>query len=439
MNRVLPAVSVTTGGQSPRWSDRLSSRLVMAAFGHRTIVAVAAIIGLLGGGFALTFAFGGAHHVAPHWFYLPIVIAAVRFGQVGAFPTAIAAAVLVGPLTPGDVASGTPQDIADGGVRGAFFVAIGTAVPVLMQLSTTPAMRHRRDVRVEMDIRRALDRHEFVLFYQPIIDLNDGLIIGAEALLRWQHPDRGLLEPAAFIADVERIGSIANWTLHEAAATAARWRTSYGLDVFDVAVNVSAQNLAQPDFVTQVRIAVKAAQLDPAHLCVELTESAMIDDVESVAARLEVLRSIGIRIAIDDFGTGHATLSYLQQLPVDVIKIDRSFINDLGTRRRGDPIVASLLQLGGEIGATCIAEGVETRTQHDLLVQHGCTRAQGYLYARPLPATQFEHLLNTHTTLIPPTSDTPTSDTPTTDSSGQPATMWSRRSSGSSDAIRASR
>jgi EAL domain-containing protein (putative c-di-GMP-specific phosphodiesterase class I) len=420
----VPAVvSVAPGGHPPRWSDRLSSRLVVAAFGHRTIGAIAVIVALLGGGFVLTFAFGGAHHVAPHWFYLPILIAGVRFGQAGAFPTAIAATVLAGPLTPGDVPSGSPQDVADWGVRGVFFVAIGAAVPALIQLSSTPVMRQRRDVRVEMEIRRALDRREFVLFYQPIIDLNDGRIVGAEALLRWQHPERGLLEPAAFIEDVERIGSIANWTLHEAAATTARWRTTYGLDAFSIAVNVSAQNLAQPDFVTQVRNAVNAAQLDPAHLCVELTESAMLDDIDTVAARLQVLRSIGVRIAIDDFGTGHATFSYLQQLPVDVIKIDRSFINDLGTRRRGDPIVSSLLQLGRRIGATCIAEGVETRSQHDILVQQGCTTAQGYLYARPLLEAHFEYLLNTHATLAPSTSDTPNTTGPatTTTSGATPA------------------
>ena len=197
----------------------------------------------------------------------------------------------------------------------------------------------------------------------------------------------------AFPCDVERIGSIANWVLQEAATTTTRWRTTYALEGFQISVNVSAQNLVQPDFVTQVRNALQAAQLDPTHLCLEVTESSMIDDIDSVAIRLQVLRSIGIKIAIDDFGTGHATLSYLQQLPIDVIKIDRSFVGDLGTRRNGGAIVASLLQLAQEIGATCVAEGVETEIQRDALSRNGCPFAQGFLFARPLPASQFEQLL----------------------------------------------
>ena len=232
-----------------------------------------------------------------------------------------------------------------------------------------------------------------MLFFQPVVELADGHIVGAEALLRWQHPERGLLLPADFICDVERIGSIANWVLHEAAATAARWRTIYGLDGFHISVNVSAQNLGQPDFVTQVRNSLAAAHLDPLHLCLEVTESSMIDDIDSVAVRLQILRSIGVKIAIDDFGTGHATLSYLQRLPIDVIKIDRSFVDDLGTRRNGEAIVASMLQLAEQVGAICVAEGVETEVQRDALLHNGCALAQGYLFARPVPSIGFEQLL----------------------------------------------
>ena len=138
---------------------------------------------------------------------------------------------------------------------------------------------------------------------------------------------------------------------------------------------------------------MKAAHLDPQYVCLEVTESAMIDDIDSIAVRLQVLRSIGIKIAIDDFGTGHASLSYLQQLPIDVIKIDRSFVEDLGTHRNGDAIVASLLQLAHHVGANCVAEGVETETQREALWRSGCSLAQGYLFARPVPACEFELLL----------------------------------------------
>ena len=293
-----------------RWSERVSTRLLGVTVERRTAVAVGVIVLQLAVGFASTYVLGGAHSVPPHWFYLPIVFAGLRFGLVGAMPTAIASAILAGPLMPGDVAAGTPQALSDWVVRGAFFVAIGATLPAMMRRGTTTVQQDRRNIRMEMEIRRALAHGEFKLFYQPIVDLHDGHIVGAEALLRWQHPERGLLLPAEFIHDVERIGSIANWVMQEAATTTARWCATYRLEGFHVSVNVSAQNLAQPDFVTQVRNGLLAAQLDPRHLCLEVTESAMIDDIDSIAVRLQVLRSIGIKIAIDDCGTGHATLSY---------------------------------------------------------------------------------------------------------------------------------
>ena len=286
-----------------------------------------------------------------------------------------------------------PQSLSDWVIRGVFFVAAGAALPVMMRRGTNTIRQDRGDLRLEMEVRRALAQGEFVVFYQPVVDLGDGRIVGAEALLRWQHAQLGLLEPAAFIHDVERVSSIANWVLQESATTVARWRATFGLEDFQLSVNVSAQDLAQPDFAAQVRSALKAARLDPRHLCVEVTESAMISDIVNIAARLQMLRSIGTKVAVDDFGTGHATLSYLQQLPIDVIKIDRTFVEDLGTDRRGDAIVASLLQLANRIDATCIAEGVETEAQRDTLIRHGCTLAQGYLFARPVPALEFERLL----------------------------------------------
>ncbi|MEY2583388.1 MAG: hypothetical protein QOE09_3237 [Ilumatobacteraceae bacterium] len=375
------------------WSERVSTRLLAVTVERRTAGAAGLIVLQLAIGFVSTYALGGAHIVPPHFFYLPILFAGLRFGLVGAIPTAIASAILAGPLMPADVSLGTSQGVSDWVVRGAFFVGIGATLPAMMRRGTTTIQQDRRNIRMEMEIRRALAQGEFMLYYQPIIDLGDGQIVGAEALLRWQHPERGLLLPDDFIHDVERIGSIANWVLQEAATTTTRWRTAYGLDGFQISVNVSAQNLAQPDFVTQVRNALQTARLDPMHLCLEVTESAMIDDIDSVAVRLQVLRSIGVKIAIDDFGTGHATLSYLQQLPIDVIKIDRTFVGDVGTRRNGDAIVASMLQLAHQVGATCIAEGVETELQRDVLVHNGCPLAQGYLFARPVPATQFEQLL----------------------------------------------
>jgi len=385
-----------------RWSDRLSSRLLGVTTDRRIAVAVALIVAQLAAGFSLTYALGGAQRVPPHWFYLPILFAGLRFGLAGAVPAALAAALLAGPLTPGDVALGVPQEPSDWVVRGAFFVTVGATLPAMMRRGTNTIQQDRRDMHMEADVRRALAHNEFVVFYQPIVNLDDGRIVGAEALLRWLHPTRGLLAPAAFIHDVERVGSIASFVLEDASTTAARWRATLGLKDFHISVNVSAQNLAQPDFIAQVRTALKAARLDPAHLCLEVTESAMIGDIGTIAARLQVLRSIGIRIAVDDFGTGHATLSYLQQLPIDVIKIDRSFVDDLGTHRRGDAIIGSLLQLAHQIDATCIAEGVETEAQRANLIGHRCTLAQGYLFSPPVPAADFERLVVARSLPEPP-------------------------------------
>jgi EAL domain-containing protein (putative c-di-GMP-specific phosphodiesterase class I) len=389
------------------WSDRLSSRFLGVVVGHRTTAAVVAISFQLAAAYALGLLVGGASRVPPHWFYLPILYAGLRFGVRGAVPTAVVGALLAGPLTLDVVATGTPQELSDWAWRGVFFVVIGATLPAMMRLGTDTIRQDRRNRRLETEVRRALQHGEFVLFYQPIVDLRDGRIVGAEALLRWQHPQRGMLAPAAFIADVERIGSIATWVLFDAATTVARWRRIFGLDDFYISVNVSAQNLALPNFVADVRTAMKAAQLDPRHLCVEVTESAMIGDVDNIAARLQVLRSIGARVAVDDFGTGHATLSYLQELPIDVIKIDQSFVNDLGARPRGDAIVTSVLQLARNLGATCVAEGVETSNQRDILSRNGCTLAQGYFFAQPVPAHDFEQLLTTPTPKSPPRSQQP--------------------------------
>lgn len=375
------------------WSDRLSSRLLGATVDKRIAASVALIVAQLAACFALTYALGGASRVPPHWFYLPILFAGVRFGLTGAVPTAVAAGLLAGPLTPGNVATGAPQALSDWGTRGAFFVLIGVTLPVMMRRGTDKIHQDRTDLLLEKEVRSAVARDEFVLYYQPIVNLDDGSVVGAEALMRWQHPVHGLLEPAAFIHHVEGIDAIATWVLQDATSTLARWHESFGLRNFRLSVNISAQNLAQPDFVAQVRSAFKAARLDPVHLCVEVTESAMIGDIENIAARLEVLRSIGTTIAVDDFGTGHATLCYLQQLPIDVVKIDRTFVADLATGRRGDAIVASVVQLAHKIDATCIAEGVETEVQRDALLRHGCRLGQGFLFARPLPAREFERLL----------------------------------------------
>lgn len=376
-----------------RLSDRLSIRIVGSTLERDASVAVALILVQLLAAFTLTWALGGTSHVPPHWFYFPIAFAGIRFGFVGGVPTAVAAAILAGPLSPGDVATGAAQPVSDWSIRGAFFIAIGATLPAMMRHGTATIQQDRRQLHTEGEVRRGLQRSEFVLHYQPIVELKTGRVVGAEALLRWQHPDHGLLGPDEFIARVERIGSLASWVLAEAATTTARWRRIFALGQFTVSVNVSAQNLAQPDFVTQVQTALKAAELEPRHLCIELTETIRVEDLESTGARLQVLQALGTKTSIDDFGTGQSTLSYLRQLPVDVIKIDRSFVIELTRQERADSIVGSLSRLARELDVTCVAEGVETEAQRLALWNHGVRFAQGYLFAEPLDEVQFEQVL----------------------------------------------
>ncbi|MEX2293043.1 MAG: EAL domain-containing protein [Acidimicrobiales bacterium] len=376
-----------------RFAERLSVKVVGSTLERDASVAVALIAVQLVAAFALTWALGGTAHVPPHWFYFPILFAALRFGVIGGVTTALMAAMLAGPLVPADVVSRTPQPLSDWSVRSAFFVAIGVALPTMMRLGTSTIQETRRRSRSEDDIQRGLDRNEFVLHYQPIVSLRSGRIVGAEALLRWQHPTRGLLTPDAFIDDVERLGSVAGWVIAEAATAAARLRRDRDLHQFTVSVNVSAQNLAQPDFVAQIRTALRAAQLAPQHLCIELTETTLVDDLESIGARLQVLRSLGTRVSIDDFGTGHSTLSYVRQLPIDVIKIDQSFVRDLGPEGRSVAIVDSVAGLARDLDAVCVAEGVETEDQREALLGRGIQFGQGYLFARPGPIGELEQML----------------------------------------------
>jgi EAL domain-containing protein (putative c-di-GMP-specific phosphodiesterase class I) len=375
------------------WTDRRAVSLVGFAQEQAVAFGVALVIVQLGACFTVTWLLGGAGTVPPHWYYLPVLFAGVRFGFRGAIVTALAAAVLAGPLLPSDVGSGTAQAFSDWATRGGFFLLVGVVLPVLMRTGTETIQEQRKGLRTEAAIRQALTKGEFLLHYQPIVAVDDQRIIGAEALLRWAHPERGLLHPADFLADVERVGSITTWVLEEATRTAATWTVELGLERFSMAVNVSPDKLAQPDLVSQVRGALAASGLRPDRLCIEVTESGVIHDIDTASARLQALRSLGVRIAIDDFGTGHSALVHLQQLPVDIVKIDRGFVADLGIGRRGGRIADAIAALAPSLGATCVAEGVETEGQLDAVRGLGCHAAQGYLFSRPVPEAAFRDLL----------------------------------------------
>jgi len=258
-----------------------------------------------------------------------------------------------------------------------------------------PTMRAQTLERVdlELDLRRALERDELRLHYQPLIDLRTDRVVGTEALVRWQHPTRGLVPPLAFVPLAEETGlilRIGHWVLQTACAQARAWQREQadGAPIV-MSVNLSARQFSQAGLVDEVAALLAATGLPPQALELEITESVVMDETEAGIARLHALRDLGVRLVLDDFGTGYSSLSYLRRLPLDAIKIDRSFVMGLGTAeadaRSSDlPIVQAVIALAHALGIEVVAEGIETPEQLRLLRSLGCDRGQGFLFARPL-------------------------------------------------------
>jgi EAL domain-containing protein (putative c-di-GMP-specific phosphodiesterase class I) len=244
-------------------------------------------------------------------------------------------------------------------------------------------------------LRRALERKEFVLHYQPQYELESGRLVGVEALLRWAHPELGTVAPGRFIAVAEESGLIVpmgDWVLREACRQAAQWWRA-GLPPITVSVNLSAVQFRRGKVEESVRQALSASGLAASLLELELTESTLIQNVEDVLASVRQLKQLGIKLAIDDFGTGYSSLSYLKRFDIDKLKIDQSFVRDLATDPDDAAIVRAIIQMAHSLNVQTIAEGVETADMAVRLRSFGCDQAQGYHYARPLPATEVEQLL----------------------------------------------
>jgi diguanylate cyclase (GGDEF)-like protein/PAS domain S-box-containing protein len=242
------------------------------------------------------------------------------------------------------------------------------------------------------DLEWALPRDELVIHYQPVVDVPTGVVQGFEALLRWQHPKRGLLSPGEFIDLAEETGlivSIGSWVLRRACEQAVRWRRRTGRDL-TMAVNVSARQLQDPGLVGEIGAALAAAGLEPAALVLEITESATVSDTEGVIARLEELKALGVGLAIDDFGTGYSSLSYLRRFPVDQLKIDRSFVAGVATNGEDRAIAGSVIGLAHALGIHVVAEGVQTVEQLEWLSELRCDLAQGFNWLRPAPAPEID-------------------------------------------------
>ena len=252
---------------------------------------------------------------------------------------------------------------------------------------------------LEDSLRYAIERQELVLHYQPKVNLATGGIIGAEALIRWRQPQRGLVPPGRFITIAEDCGlivPIGRWVLREACRQTRAWQTA-GLPPLCVAINVSAVELRAPGFVSGVRAILKETGLEPRHLELELTETVLIEDSRSVAEVLKELKDVGVLLALDDFGTGYSSLSHLKRFPIDALKIDQSFVRDLTIDEDDAGIVTAVIGMGKSLRMWVVAEGVETREQLEILQEHGCPQGQGYYFCRPLPAEEFGQLLESDT------------------------------------------
>ncbi len=258
-------------------------------------------------------------------------------------------------------------------------------------------MNHKFSTRLslERELRSALATGQLRVYYQPQVDLTDGRIIGVEALVRWQHPRHGLIEPAEFLSVAEETGLITQldeWVQAHAFSEVAEWRRS-GLGDVRLSVNMSSQQLEQDAFLERFLANLDASGLAADRLKIEITENAIMRDMEVIVPKLRALRKAGIRIAIDDFGTGYSSLSYLRHFPVNTLKIDRSFVGDIRSDSADASIINAIAAMAHGLKLDLIAEGVETRTQMKYLNSQGCREVQGFIFSRPIPAPEFKSLL----------------------------------------------
>jgi diguanylate cyclase (GGDEF)-like protein len=259
-----------------------------------------------------------------------------------------------------------------------------------------PKMQEAINERVELEneLRIAIEQKQFELYYQAQVD-NSGRVIGAEALIRWRHPVRGIVPPFDFIPLAEETGIIlpmGYWVLDAACAQLKLWQQSSHTRALTLAVNVSAKQCHQADFVDQVKELIAHYDIDPALLKLELTESTLLEDIEGIIAKMIILRKAGVKFELDDFGTGYSSLQYLKKLPLNQLKIDKSFISDIAIKGNGRTLVCTIIAMAHSLNLNVIAEGVETEEQQQFLKDNGCDHYQGYLFSKPVTIKAFEAL-----------------------------------------------
>ncbi|WP_018174193.1 MULTISPECIES: bifunctional diguanylate cyclase/phosphodiesterase [unclassified Thioalkalivibrio] len=380
-----------------RYSDYLARTTLRAWVGMSFVSATLIIVAGLLLSWLIPYLAGGADSIVPHFYYVPILFAAARFGPGAALVVALVAGVLAGPLTYVDVAAATAQETERWLTRTAFFVGIGQLMAWLVIPALHPVTEELRRMRQEFDIRRGLKHNEFFLRYQPIYSIRQHRFVGVEALIRWQHPAHGELTPADFLdvaEDSSLIHDIGAQVIAEACRQTEEWKTLaqvHGREPWYTAINLSARDFIRPELAYDVASALKRHHLPPELLTIELTETVLA--LEDAEPALEALKHLGVQLAIDDFGTGYSSLAYLNRFPIDTLKLDRQLVSSLGHDPSAEDLARGIALLAGSLGLKTVAEGIETRDQIDLSEELGFDRIQGFYFARPLTADEIPSLL----------------------------------------------
>lgn len=332
---------------------------------------------------------GGAPSTLGHLYYIPILYVAVRHGARAAAVAGVVAGLAAGPWMRSSIEGVEHQKLSTWLVRLVLLVVVGVVAAWLAREEPRPLAVTFRDLALVQRLRAAI-RHDHVkVHFQPLIDLNDGTVGGVEALCRWTDPQRGPMSPATFIPAAERRGvidAVGRRVLDRSLDQAKRW-VADGQKGFLVTVNVSAVQLSDPRFMTELAAAVNRIEPGEFRLCVEITETAIMADPARALTTLRAARALGVRIALDDFGTGQSSLAYLADFPIDIIKIDQSFVANVGRDSKSHALVNAMVQMAHSLGALTIAEGIETPAQLEALRSLGCTMGQGYYLGRPAEAS----------------------------------------------------
>lgn len=392
-------LSFTIGGNSAGTTafGNRGTRLYACYAQCSRVAAAGAILIALAGAWIGSYLLGGSQSPGPHLFYVAIPLAAVRFEWPGAVATALAAGLMSGPLLAADVESKTPQSAGEWFLRSVIFLAFSVFIAALVE-GPHPTVRGRlQDAVVSTRLIRAIKHGEIEVFYQPIYRLLDGKLAAVEALVRWCSSPGHCIAPGEFLPSAERTGVISRvdrYVLEESITVVKGW-TDLERQV-TLSVNFSTVTLARPDLLNEVRRLLELHNFDPSRLEVEITESALVDDLPTAVRHIEAMRALGIKIAIDDFGSGHASLNYLHQFPADVVKLDRSLLTAASDDERSRRLLEGVVDLCGRIDMHVVAEGVETGEQLAIARAANVSMVQGFLFGRPAPRDDIQTRLRSN-------------------------------------------